>query len=65
MPVSLSIERAFIYPGEYRVWNGDQTSFQYHFLAQGELKIDDLSLKRGAGLARAGQLGALQSGAAG
>ena len=43
-----SIERAFIYPGEYRVWTGDQTSFVYHFLAQGELKIDDLNLKRGS-----------------
>ena len=44
-----TVERAFIYPGEYRVWNGDQTSFQYHFLAQGELKIEDRELKRGAG----------------
>jgi mannose-6-phosphate isomerase len=44
-----SIERAFIYPGEYRVWTSDQSSFQYHFLAQGELKIEDRSLKRGTG----------------
>jgi len=43
-----TVERAFIYPGEYRVWTSDQTSFQYHFLAQGELKIDDCNLKRGA-----------------
>ncbi len=43
-----TVERAFIYPGEYRVWNSDHTSFQYHFLAQGELKIDDQTLKRGA-----------------
>ena len=43
-----SVERAFIYPGEYRVWTSDQTSFQFHFLAQGELKVDDRSLKRGA-----------------
>jgi mannose-6-phosphate isomerase len=43
-----TVERAFIYPGEYRVWNGDQTSFQFHFLAQGELKIDETTLKRGA-----------------
>ena len=43
-----SVERAFIYPGEYRVWTSDQTSFQYHFLAQGELKIEDQVLKRGA-----------------
>ncbi len=44
-----SVERAFIYPGEYRVWNSDHTSFQYHFLAQGELKIEDRNLKRGDG----------------
>jgi len=43
-----SVERAFIYPGEYRVWTSDQSSFQYHFLAQGELKIGDQVLKRGA-----------------
>jgi mannose-6-phosphate isomerase len=43
-----SVERAFIYPGEYRVWTSDHTSFQYHFLAQGELKIEDQTLKRGA-----------------
>ena len=43
-----TVERAFIYPGEYRVWTSDQTSFQYHFLAQGSLKIDNQELKRGA-----------------
>jgi len=43
-----SVDRAFIYPGEYRVWTSDQTSFQYHFLAQGELKIEDQVFKRGA-----------------
>ncbi len=43
-----TVERAFIYPGEYRVWTSDQTSFQYHFLAQGDLKIEDQVLKRGA-----------------
>lgn len=42
-----SVQRAYIYPGEYRVWTGDKTSFQYHFLAQGELKIDDQTYKRG------------------
>jgi mannose-6-phosphate isomerase len=42
-----TVERAFIYPGEYRVWTSDQTSFQYHFLAQGGLKIDSAELKRG------------------
>jgi mannose-6-phosphate isomerase len=44
-----SVERAYIYPGEYRVWTSDQTSFQYHFLAQGDLKIDDQIFKRGDG----------------
>jgi len=44
-----TVERAFIYPGEYRVWTSDKSSFQYHFLAQGELKIEDQTLKRGAG----------------
>jgi mannose-6-phosphate isomerase len=43
-----SVERAYIYPGEYRVWTSDHGSFQYHFLAQGELKVDDRELKRGA-----------------
>jgi mannose-6-phosphate isomerase len=42
-----SVERAYIYPGEYRVWTSDHGSFQYHFLAQGELKIDDRVFKRG------------------
>ena len=42
-----SVERAYIYPGEYRVWTSDHSSFQYHFLAQGELKIDDRTFKRG------------------
>ena len=43
-----TVERAFIYPGEYRVWTSDQTSFQYHFIAQGELKVEDQTFKRGA-----------------
>jgi mannose-6-phosphate isomerase len=43
-----TVERACIYPGEYRVWNSDQSSFQYHFLSFGELKIEDQVLKRGA-----------------
>jgi mannose-6-phosphate isomerase len=42
-----SVERAYIYPGEYRVWTSDHGSFQYHFLAQGDLKIDDRTFKRG------------------
>jgi mannose-6-phosphate isomerase len=44
-----TVERSFIYPGEYRVWTSDQASFQFHFLAQGDLKIEDQVLKRGAG----------------
>jgi mannose-6-phosphate isomerase len=43
-----TVERAFIYPGEYRVWTSDQASFQFHFLAQGDLKIEDQVLKRGS-----------------
>jgi mannose-6-phosphate isomerase len=43
-----TVERSFIYPGEYRVWTSDQASFQFHFLAQGDLKIEDQVLKRGA-----------------
>jgi mannose-6-phosphate isomerase len=42
-----SVERTYIYPGEYRVWTSDHSSFQYHFLAQGDLKIDDRTFKRG------------------
>ena len=42
-----SVERAYIYPGEYRVWTSDKTSFQYHFLAQGNLKIGEREFKRG------------------
>jgi mannose-6-phosphate isomerase len=42
-----SVDRAYVYPGEFRVWTSDHTSFQYHFLAQGELKIDDRVYKRG------------------
>jgi mannose-6-phosphate isomerase len=42
-----SVERSYIYPGEYRVWTGDEGSFQYHFLAQGELKIGERTFKRG------------------
>jgi mannose-6-phosphate isomerase len=42
-----SVQRAYIYPGEYRVWTGDKTSFQFHFLAQGDLKIGEQVYKRG------------------
>jgi mannose-6-phosphate isomerase len=42
-----SVDRSFVYPGEYRVWTSDHTSFQYHFLAQGDLKIDERVFKRG------------------
>ena len=44
---AFTVERAFIYPGEYRVTTSDATTFQYHFIAQGELKIDDRTFKRG------------------
>ena len=42
-----SVDRAFIYPVEYRVWTSDHSSFQFHFLAQGELKIEDRVFKQG------------------
>jgi mannose-6-phosphate isomerase len=42
-----SVMRSFIYPGEYRVWTGDGTSFQWHFVAQGELRVEERSFKRG------------------
>jgi mannose-6-phosphate isomerase len=42
-----SVDRAFIYPGEYRAWTGDHGSFQFHFLAQGELKIGERTFRRG------------------
>ena len=42
-----SVMRSFIFPGEYRVWTSDHTSFQYHFLAQGELRVEDRNFKRG------------------
>lgn len=44
-----SVERSFIFPEEYRLWNGDARSFQYHFLAQGELSIEGQKYKRGDG----------------
>ena len=42
-----SVNRSFIYPGEYRVWTSDHTSFQYHFVAQGELRVEEHTFKRG------------------
>jgi len=42
-----SVMRSFIYPGEYRVWTSDHTSFQWHFLAQGELRVEERTFKRG------------------
>jgi mannose-6-phosphate isomerase len=42
-----SVNRSFIYPGEYRVWTSDHTSFQYHFVAQGELRVEENTFKRG------------------
>lgn len=42
-----SVSRSFIYPGEYRVWTNDHTSFQYHFVAQGDLRVENHTFKRG------------------
>jgi mannose-6-phosphate isomerase len=44
-----SVYRSFIFPGEYRTWHGDGTSFQYHFVAQGELKVETRAFKAGEG----------------
>jgi mannose-6-phosphate isomerase len=44
-----SVMRSFIYPGEYRAWTSDHTSFQWHFLAQGELRMEEQTFQRGAG----------------
>jgi mannose-6-phosphate isomerase len=42
-----SVMRSFVYPGEYRVWTSDHTSFQWHFLAQGDLRMEETTFKRG------------------
>ncbi len=42
-----SVMRSFIYPGEYRVWTSDHKSFQWHFLAQGDLRVEKQAFKRG------------------
>lgn len=44
-----SVYRSFIFPGEYRTWNCDGASFQYHFLAQGDIKIEGRTFKAGEG----------------
>jgi mannose-6-phosphate isomerase len=41
------VRRAFLYPDEFRQWINDGVSFQYHFLAQGELKIGERTFKPG------------------
>jgi mannose-6-phosphate isomerase len=42
-----SVMRSFIYPGEYRVWTSDHQSFQWHFVAQGEMRVEARNFKRG------------------
>jgi mannose-6-phosphate isomerase len=44
-----STQRAFIYPDEYRSWTGDGGSFQYQFIAQGELIADGQNFQAGQG----------------
>jgi len=44
-----SVHRSFIFAGEYRTWNGDGGSFQYHFLAQGELTLEKRTFTAGDG----------------
>lgn len=44
-----SVQRAFLYPDEYRSWTGDGRSFQYHFLARGELTIESHVFHQGQG----------------
>jgi mannose-6-phosphate isomerase len=44
-----SIYRTFIFPGEYRTWNSDGSSFQYHFVAQGDVKQGEREFHTGDG----------------
>lgn len=44
-----SIYRTFIFQGEFRTWNTDGSSFQYHLVAQGELTIDKRTFTTGQG----------------
>lgn len=44
-----SVYRAFIFPGEYRSWSANGSTFSYHFLAQGALKIGELEFSAGDG----------------
>ena len=45
-----SVQRTFIFPGEFRTWNVDGSSFQYHFVAQGELVMEEKNYKVGEAL---------------
>jgi mannose-6-phosphate isomerase len=42
-----TLRRAFLFPEEYRQWTNDGKSFQYHFLAGGELSLGDVTYKAG------------------
>jgi len=44
-----SIYRTFLFPGEYRTWNPSGKSFQYHFLATGEVTLDKQTFTAGQG----------------
>jgi mannose-6-phosphate isomerase len=45
-----NIFRTFIFSGEFRTWNTDGSSFQYHLVAQGELTLGDRTFSAGQGL---------------
>jgi mannose-6-phosphate isomerase len=42
-----TVRRAFLFPEEYRQWTNDGRSFQYHFLASGELTIGETTYRAG------------------
>lgn len=44
-----SINRTFIFPGEFRTWNSTGESFQYHFIVQGELTMEGRTFQPGDG----------------
>lgn len=35
-----TVDLSNVFEGEHRVWTSDDTSFQYHFLASGRIKVD-------------------------
>ncbi|SDU06348.1 mannose-6-phosphate isomerase, type 1 [Verrucomicrobium sp. GAS474] len=41
--------RVFLYPGEFRTYNPNKQSFNYHFVARGTVKIGERSFKPGDG----------------